>query len=62
MTDYITASPPAHPDEPVLIPGDPERRTRAARIANGVPIDDETWRELTVAARGINVLVEAPRS
>jgi uncharacterized oxidoreductase len=62
MTDYITASPPAHPDEPVLIPGDPERRTRAERIANGVPIDDETWRELTVAARGINVLVEAPRS
>jgi hypothetical protein len=25
-----------------------------------VPIDDETWRELTVAARGINVLVESP--
>jgi uncharacterized oxidoreductase len=45
----------------VLIPGDPERRTRAERIANGVPIDDETWRELVAAARGINVLVEAPR-
>jgi hypothetical protein len=27
-----------------------------------VPIDDETWREITVAARGINVLVEAPQS
>jgi uncharacterized oxidoreductase len=62
MTDYITASPPARPDEPVLIPGDPERRTRTERIANGVPIDDETWRELTVAARGINVLIETPRS
>ena len=61
MTAYITASPPARPDEPVLIPGDPERRTRAERIANGVPIDDETWRELVAAARGINVLVEAPR-
>jgi uncharacterized oxidoreductase len=61
-TEYITASPPARPDEPVLIPGDPERRTRADRIANGVPIDDETWRELTVSARGINVLVEAPQS
>ena len=60
MTAYITASPPARPDEPVLIPGDPERRTRAERIANGVPIDDETWRELTVAARGINVLIEPP--
>ncbi len=61
MTAYITASPPRSPDEPVLIPGDPERLTRAERIAHGVPIDDETWRELTVAARGINVLVEAPR-
>jgi hydroxycarboxylate dehydrogenase B len=62
MTAYITASPPARPDEPVLIPGDPERRTRAERIANGIPIDDETWRELVAAARGINVLVEPPQS
>jgi LDH2 family malate/lactate/ureidoglycolate dehydrogenase len=60
MTEYITTSPPARPEEPVLIPGDPERRTRAERVANGVPIDDETWRELTVAARAINVLVEPP--
>jgi len=60
MTAYITASPPRNPDEPVLIPGDPERLTRAERLKNGVPIDDETWRELTVAARSINVLVEAP--
>jgi uncharacterized oxidoreductase len=60
MTAYITASPPRNPQEPVLIPGDPERLTRAERIKNGVPVDDETWRELTVAARGVNVLVEAP--
>jgi uncharacterized oxidoreductase len=62
MTAYITASPPAHPDEPVLIPGDPERRTRAERIARGVPVDAETWREIVEAARGINVLIETPRS
>jgi len=60
MTAYITASPPIRADEPVLIPGDPERLTRAERIKNGVPIDDETWRELTVAARAINVLIEPP--
>jgi LDH2 family malate/lactate/ureidoglycolate dehydrogenase len=42
-------------------PGDPERRTRAERLANGVPVDDETWRELVEAARGINVLVELAR-
>src|SRR5215813_5951870 len=60
MTRYITASPPQRPNEPVLIPGDPERLTRAERIKNGVPVDDETWRELVVAARSVNVLVEAP--
>jgi LDH2 family malate/lactate/ureidoglycolate dehydrogenase len=37
-----------------------ERLTRAERVKNGVPVDDETWRELTVAARAVNVLVEAP--
>jgi uncharacterized oxidoreductase len=39
MTAYITASPPRNPEEPVLIPGDPERLTRAERLKNGVPID-----------------------
>jgi len=62
MTDYVTASPPRNSAEPVLIPGDPERLSREKRIAEGVPIDDETWREIAEAARGVNVLVEAPRS
>ncbi|HTZ36816.1 MAG TPA: malate/lactate/ureidoglycolate dehydrogenase [Stellaceae bacterium] len=60
MTDYATASPARDPAAPVLIPGDPERQSRARRIAEGVPIDDETWREIVEAARGVNVLVEAP--
>src|SRR3954451_2415837 len=59
MAAYITASPPRRPDEPVLIPGDPERANRAARLKDGVPIDDETWREIVEAARGVNVLAEA---
>jgi hydroxycarboxylate dehydrogenase B len=58
MTDYVTASPPRHPGEPVLIPGDPERLMRERRIAEGVPIDEETWREFAAAARTVNVLVE----
>jgi uncharacterized oxidoreductase len=61
MTDYVTASPPRKAGAPVLIPGDPERLSRAKRIAEGVPIDDETWREIVEAARGVNVLVEAPK-
>jgi hydroxycarboxylate dehydrogenase B len=61
MTQYITASPPARPDQPVLIPGDPERQTRAERLEKGVPIDPETWREIGAAARTVNVLIETPR-
>ncbi len=62
MTDFVTASPQRNTGEPVLIPGDPERLSRERRIAEGVPIDDETWREIAEAARGVNVLVEIPRS
>jgi uncharacterized oxidoreductase len=58
MTAYVTASPPRRPDEPVLIPGDPERANRARRLKEGVPIDEETWREIAAAARTVNVLVE----
>jgi hydroxycarboxylate dehydrogenase B len=59
MAAYITASPPRRADQPVLIPGDPERANRANRLKEGVPIDDETWREIVEASRGVNVLVEA---
>ena len=61
MTDYVTASPRRKADEPVLIPGDPERIMRERRMAEGVPVDDETWREIVEAARAVNVLVETPR-
>jgi hydroxycarboxylate dehydrogenase B len=60
MAGYITASPAVRPDEPVLIPGDPERANRARGLKDGVPIDEETWREITLAARGLNVSIEAP--
>jgi uncharacterized oxidoreductase len=61
MTDYVTASPPMSADKQVLIPGDAERQSRARRIAAGIPIDDETWRELTEAANRLKVPVAAPR-
>src|SRR5438046_1187625 len=62
MAGYITASPPGRSGEPVLIPGDPERANRTQRLKEGVPIDEETWREITLAARGLNVLIETPQT
>lgn len=46
FTDWVKASPPAPGVEEVMVPGDPERKAKAERLANGVPIDDRTWEEL----------------
>jgi len=53
--DFVTASPPAKPGEPVLAPGDVERRNRAARLAAGVPIDDKTYADLVAAAASVGI-------
>ena len=55
LVEYVKASPPAVPGQPVLGPGDVERRTRAARLANGVPIDDKTWIDLIEAAKSVGI-------
>ena len=55
MLDYVTASPAADPDAPVLVPGDPERATRAERMANGVPVDDTTWEQILSAAEKLGL-------
>lgn len=55
FVDYVKASPPTTPGQPVLGPGDAERRTRTARLANGVPIDDKTWVDLIEAAKSVGI-------
>jgi uncharacterized oxidoreductase len=39
----------------ILLPGDPERRARARRRAEGIPLDDGTWGQLADLARRLNV-------
>jgi uncharacterized oxidoreductase len=55
FVDFVKASPPVKPGEPVLAPGDVERRTRAARLATGVPIDDKTWSDLLAAGAAVGI-------
>lgn len=55
FVDYVKASPPITPGQPVLGPGDIERKTRAARLANGVPIDDKTMADLIEAAKSVGI-------
>ena len=52
---WVRASPPARPDAPVLLPGDVERKTRAERMARGIPIDDKTHADLLAAAASVGI-------
>jgi hydroxycarboxylate dehydrogenase B len=50
MVDYLHSTTPAKGFDRVRVPGEPERESMAERIANGIPIDDNTWRGVTNAA------------
>lgn len=42
----------------ILLPGEPETRLEQQRRAAGIPVDDETWRQITAAATAYGVIVE----
>src|SRR6195256_140892 len=53
--DFIRATKPVAGVDAVLIPGDPERKMRADRTANGVPLPDDTWAAIVNTAREVGV-------
>jgi uncharacterized oxidoreductase len=53
--DFIRATKPVAGVDAVLIPGDPERRMRAERTKNGVPLPDDTWAAIVNTAREVGV-------
>jgi uncharacterized oxidoreductase len=55
LTAWVKASPPATPGGEILFPGEPERRTRARRLAEGLPLDANTLDQLRGAARRVGV-------
>jgi uncharacterized oxidoreductase len=52
---YLKSSKPAKPGGEVLIPGEPEARTRAERLRDGIYIPDDTWTAIVATARGVGV-------
>ena len=54
-TDFIRATKPVAGVDSVLIPGDTERKTRADRTKNGVPLPDDTWAAIVNTAREVGV-------
>jgi LDH2 family malate/lactate/ureidoglycolate dehydrogenase len=46
MIDHLRAVRPTDPDQPVLIPGDPERANRERRLKEGIPISQSLARQV----------------
>jgi uncharacterized oxidoreductase len=58
---YIKETPPAEGFTEVLYPGEIEYRTEQQRRREGIPIEEETWRQLTELAQASGVTVPPSR-
>jgi hydroxycarboxylate dehydrogenase B len=55
LVEWVKASPPSTPGGEVMLPGEVEERVRRERIDRGLPIDDATWRALSMTAASLGV-------
>jgi uncharacterized oxidoreductase len=52
---YYKSAKPITPGGEILTPGEPENRTRRQRLAEGIPLPDDTWAAIVAAAREVGV-------
>jgi uncharacterized oxidoreductase len=52
---FYKSSRPAQPGGEVLIPGEPEARSRAERTANGIPLPDDAWATIVATAEALGL-------
>ena len=55
FTGYLKETKTVEPGGEILLPGEPEARTRAQRLAQGIPLPDDTWAALLATARDVGL-------
>lgn len=55
LVAWVKSAAPAPGVAEVLVPGEPEARAEAQRRAQGIPVEDETWRQIEVIAAELGV-------
>ena len=58
MSAYMLSSRPSPGSRGVMMPGGPEFSTKRKRLAEGLPIADETWRLFIEGAKRVDVSIE----
>ena len=48
--EFVKSSRTATPGGEILMPGEPEERSRAAQTKNGIELDENTWKQILAAA------------
>jgi uncharacterized oxidoreductase len=56
---FVKSSAPVTPGGEILIPGEPEERTRTQRLQAGIDLDDTTWNQLLDTCRSLNISADA---
>lgn len=59
LVAWVKASPPRDGVEAVLVAGEPERRIRAIRVRDGIPVDPVTWEGVRQAAASVGCDIDA---
>jgi hydroxycarboxylate dehydrogenase B len=52
---FVKSSRPAAAGAEILVPGEPEARMRRQRLAEGVPLPDDTWAAIVETARSVGL-------
>jgi uncharacterized oxidoreductase len=52
---WVKSSATAMPDGEILLPGEPEERTKARRLREGIDLDDTTLAQLLDTARAVGL-------
>ena len=55
LIDYVKSSPNASEAEPVVLPGEIERKRREERLKSGIDIDDETFEQIMKASESLQI-------
>ena len=56
---HVKSSRTVTPDGEILMPGEPEARTRARKLRDGIEIDDTTWGQIVATGESLGVSVES---
>jgi uncharacterized oxidoreductase len=59
VLNRVKSKKPAPGVERVLIPGEPEAISAAARLKDGIPVADTTWAQIVEGGKSVGVDVEA---